>query len=81
MIYSRNPDTSARRALEIAKRWPDLKLRLAQSVETDQPRDISWADAGQLQLQEQTNHWKQALLPAGIGGIDWQSWSEYPRSR
>jgi len=81
MIYTRNPSSSASRALQIAKRWPGLKLRLAQSVETDQPRDISWADTGQRQLQEQTTHWKQALLPAGISGIDWQSWTEYPRSR
>ena len=81
MIYTRNPTSSANRATEIAKKWPGLHLRLAQSVETDQPKDLSWADAGQQKLQEQTTHWKNALLPAGISGIDWQSWSEYPRSR
>lgn len=81
MIYTRNPQSSGNRASEIAKKWPGLHLRLAQSVETDQPRDLSWADAGQPQLQEQTTRWKNALLPAGISGIDWQSWTEYPRSR
>ncbi|SHL05106.1 hypothetical protein [Phytopseudomonas punonensis] len=81
MIYTRNPQSSANRALAIAKQWPALKLRLAQSVEADQPADLSWADASHEQLQQQVVNWQNALRPAGVGGIDWQSWTDYPRSR
>ncbi|MBD9396152.1 hypothetical protein [Pseudomonas sp. PDM11] len=81
MIYTRNPQSSANRALAIAKQWPALKLRLAQSVEVDQPADLSWADASHTQLQQQVVNWQNALRPAGVGGIDWQSWTDYPRSR
>lgn len=81
MIYTRNPQTSSARALEIARAWPGLRLRLAQSVEPDQPADLSWANSSHGQLQTQTREWKHALLPAGISGIDWQSWTDYPRSR
>ncbi len=81
MIYTRNPETAASRIKSIARQWPALHLRLAQSVEADQPADLSWAGAGHGQLRAQTTQWQQALLPAGISGIDWQSWSDYPRSR
>jgi len=81
MIYTRNAETAAARIKDIARRWPALHLRLAQSVEADQPADLSWADAGRGQLRAQTTQWQRALLPAGISGIDWQSWTDYPRSR
>ena len=81
MIYTRSPQSSANRALTIAKQWPALKLRLAQSVEVDQPADLSWADASHKQLQQQVLSWQNVLHPAGLGGIDWQSWTDYPRSR
>ena len=81
MIYTRNPQSSANRALAIARQWPALKLRLAQSVEADQPADLSWADASPTQLQQQVVNWQNALRPAGVGGIDWQSWTDYPRSQ
>ena len=81
MIYTRNAQASANRALAIAKRWPQLQLRLAQSIETDQADDISWVGSSHAQLQQQVLNWQNALRPAGLGGIDWQSWTDYPRSR
>ncbi|NIE75260.1 hypothetical protein F3J45_12510 [Pantoea sp. Ap-967] len=81
MIYTRNAQASSTRAVEIARAWPGLHMRLAQSVEPDQPAALSWADAGSSQLQAQADTWKHTLLPAGISGIDWQSWTDYPRSR
>lgn len=80
MIYTRNPQASTARALAIARAWPGLRLRLAQSVEPGQGAALSWADASPRQLHTQTTEWKRALLPAGISGIDWQSWTDYPRS-
>jgi len=78
MIYTRNPQASTTKALAIAHHWPALHLRLAQSVEPDQPADLSWADANAQQLQAQAARWQQALRPAGLTGIDWQSWTDYP---
>ncbi|MEN0106186.1 MAG: hypothetical protein AAGC84_07135, partial [Pseudomonas sp.] len=81
MIYTRNAQRSTGQAQAIAKQWPGLHLRLAQSVESDQPADLSWADARPEQLQQQSQHWQHTLLPSGVGGIDWQSWTDYPRPR
>lgn len=80
MIYTRNPASSSRKALAIAKRWPQLHWRLAQSVEADQPRDLSWAGATAGQLNRQAANWRSLLSPAGVQGIDWQSWTDYPRT-
>lgn len=81
MIYSRNPQRSAEQAIAIARHWPALHMRLAQSVEADQPADISWADASAAQLHKQVDAWRGVLLPANVSGIDWQSWTDYPRPR
>lgn len=81
MIYTRNPAASAERVLAIARQWPALHLRLAQSVEPGQPQDLSWTGSSHRQLQTQATEWQRALMPAGVGGIDWQSWNDYPRSR
>lgn len=81
MIYTRAADKSTQRALDIAQRWPALKLRLAQSVEIDQSPRISWAGSSAADLRQQTAHWRQALQPAGLSGIDWQSWTDFPRNR
>lgn len=81
MIYTRSADKSTQRALDIARRWPALKMRLAQSVEVDQSPRISWAGSSHGELQQQTRHWQDALRPAGLNGIDWQSWTDFPRSR
>ncbi|MGA4635985.1 hypothetical protein ACPA5B_19115 [Pseudomonas solani] len=81
MIYTRNPQRSAERALAIAQRWPQLRFRLAQSLEPDQPADLSWADASGEQLRTQAGAWRDSLQAQRVGGIDWQSWSYYPRAR
>lgn len=81
MIYTRNPTSSSQRIAAIARQWPALHLRLAQSIEPDQPADLSWADASHDQLQRQASDWREQLAPAHVGGIDWQSWTYYPRAR
>ena len=79
MIYQRNPQTSAARISAIARRWPLLRFRLAQSVEPGLEPGLSWSGASASQLRDQVAVWRRTLLPLGIGGIDWQDWSSFPR--
>ena len=53
MIYTRNPHNSARKAEQIAGRWPGLQFRLAQSTEPQLDATESWAGASTDQLQRQ----------------------------
>lgn len=79
MLYSRNTARVNERTLEIARRWPQLQFRLAQSVEAGLEPGLSWngSSAGALQLQMQ--RWRGALAADGINGIDWQDWAAYPK--
>jgi hypothetical protein len=79
MLYSRNTARVNERTLAIARRWPQLHFRLAQSVEAGLEPGLSWhgSSAGALQLQMQ--RWRGALAADGIGGIDWQDWAAYPK--
>ncbi|MBD2839487.1 TolC family protein [Pseudomonas sp. JM0905a] len=79
MIYTRNPARSAELAESIARRWPALRFRLAQSVEPQLPTEESWAGASRTQLREQLERWRTRLQPAGITGVDWQDWTHFPR--
>ncbi|WP_374439178.1 TolC family protein [Pseudomonas panipatensis] len=79
MIYTRNPQRSAQLAAEIAKRWPDLQFRLAQSAEAQLPSSESWAGASAEQLRGQGTAWRAQLQPLGMTGIDWQAWRDYPK--
>ncbi|MGE8068018.1 hypothetical protein [Pseudomonas sp. NPDC089569] len=79
MIYTRNPKNSARMAQEIARRWPDLQFRLAQSTEPQLDATESWAGASTEQLQHQASVWREQLQPQGIAGIDWQAWRDFPK--
>lgn len=81
MIYQRDAGKSAQRARAIAQRWPRMNLRLAQSIETDQPRELGWSDSSPTHLRQLVDGWQRSLQPAGVQGIDWQSWTDYPRSR
>ena len=78
MIYTRNAVRSAELAADIARRWPGLSFRLAQSVEPQLAADESWSAAPRAQLQAQTERWRQQLQPQAVAGIDWQDWSHYP---
>ncbi|MEE9103183.1 TolC family protein [Pseudomonas nitroreducens] len=78
MIYTRNPERSAELAQSIARRWPELRFRLAQSVEPQLPAEESWAGASSTQLRQQVERWRTRLQSAGVSGIDWQDWSHYP---
>ncbi|WP_207885532.1 TolC family protein [Pseudomonas sp. 30_B] len=78
MIYTRNPERSADLAASIARRWPALRFRLAQSVEPQLSAEESWAGASGVQLQQQVERWRTRLQAAGVSGIDWQDWSHYP---
>lgn len=81
MIYQRNPERSGARAVAIARRWPKLRFRLAQSVEAGLEPGLSWHGSSAGQLQSQVQRWRRQLGPDGIGGIDWQDWAAYPRGR
>ncbi|TAM01856.1 MAG: TolC family protein, partial [Pusillimonas sp.] len=79
MIYVRNPKRSTELAAQIAKRWPKLSFRLAQSVEPQLTPQESWAGASSSQIDGQEDSWRAKLEPLGITGIDWQDWRSYPR--
>jgi hypothetical protein len=79
MIYTRNPQRSAQLAGEIAKRWPGLQFRLAQSTEPQLPSTESWTGASAEQLQRQVAVWRDQLQPQGLAGIDWQAWRDFPK--
>lgn len=81
MIYQRNPERSAARALAISRRWPSLRFRLAQSVEPGLEPGLSWTGAPVGILKVQVQSWRQKLNPEGIGGIDWQDWQSFPKGR
>ncbi|RYJ64265.1 TolC family protein [Pseudomonas songnenensis] len=78
MIYTRDPDRSAELAEGIARRWPGLRFRLAQSVEPQLSAQESWKDATRLQLEKQVANWRHRLQVASVTGIDWQDWSYFP---
>lgn len=79
MIYQRDPRRSAAAATAIAARWPQLRFRLAQSVERKLQDNLSWKGASATQLQTQVAAWQPELSAAGISGVDWQDWQDYPR--
>jgi hypothetical protein len=81
MIYTRNPQRSAARATAIARRWPRLRFRLAQSVEAGLEPGLSWHGSTAGALQVQVQRWRQRLGPDGVGGIDWQDWQAFPSKR
>ena len=81
MIYTRNPQRSTARALAIARRWPKLRLRLAQSVEAGLEPGLSWQGSTARALQVQVQRWREQLGPDGVGGIDWQDWQAFPGKR
>jgi hypothetical protein len=79
MIYTRNPQRSTALAAEIARRWPKLTFRLAQSVEIQLPAQESWAGTPRKEIDEQVVDWHTKLARYGVTGIDWQDWRDYPR--
>lgn len=79
MIYQRDPQRSAAAIKTIAARWPQLRFRLAQSVERKLQGKLSWKGASAAQLQSQVTAWQPELAAAGISGIDWQDWQDYPQ--
>jgi outer membrane protein TolC len=78
MIYTRNPDRSAELAEDIARRWPGLRFRLAQSVEPQLSAQESWKDADRPQLEKQVEIWRHRLQAVSVTGVDWQDWSYFP---
>lgn len=78
MIYTRNPERSAELADGIARRWPGLRFRLAQSVEPQLSAQESWKGASRLQLEKQVMNWRHRLQAVSVTGIDWQDWSYFP---
>ncbi|MFZ6045836.1 TolC family protein [Pseudomonas sp. CR3202] len=79
MIYTRDPARSAELAASIARRWPALRFRLAQSVEPQLSAEESWAGASRAQLREQMERWRTRLQAVGVAGVDWQDWTHFPR--
>jgi len=79
MIYSTNHDRVTELTEAITGQWPDIRFRLAQSVEPELPDTESWAGRSADQLQAKVSRWQDRLSPLNIRGIDWQDWRGYPR--
>ncbi|MDH4607812.1 TolC family protein [Pseudomonas sp. BN102] len=79
MIYTRDPARSAELAESIARRWPALRFRLAQSVEPQLPAAESWAGVSRAGLRQQLERWRTRLQAVGVAGVDWQDWTHFPR--
>lgn len=79
MIYTRSTQRSTSLTNEIAKRWPQLHFRLAQSIETELGTDESWFSASPSQIEHALSEWRTALAQRTIGGIDWQSWEYFQK--
>ena len=79
MLYSRNPERNSQRMQAMAKRWPELHLRLAQSVEPSLAGDESWAGSSRRELRKQHDTWRAALQAQGVKGLDWQAWQYFPQ--
>jgi hypothetical protein len=79
MMYQRNTERVTQRSLAIARRWPQIRFRLAQSVESQLSAEESWHGVSAKKLQRQVVHWQKVLGPAGINGVDWQDWAQYPK--
>lgn len=79
MIYTADTGRSAALAEDIARRWPALRFRLAQSVEPQLPASESLAGRSRGELQEQVRRWQTRLQGTALGGVDWQAWPHYPR--
>lgn len=78
MLYITNADRAAEIIQKVARRWPRLQFRLAQSIEHDQPAWISWHGKSTHELQEMARHWRAKLDTEGVRGVDWQDWRAYP---
>ena len=78
MIYTKNSERSGELAEDIARRWPALTFRLAQSVEPQLNRDETWHGTGMQHLNAQVKQWQMRLATWGVAGVDWQEWNYYP---
>jgi hypothetical protein len=77
MIYTTNADRSTALAIDAARAWPKLHIRLAQSVEPGLAETESWAHRPADSLQQALANWKNKLEPVGLSGIDWQDWNYF----
>jgi hypothetical protein len=78
MIYQRPAELMLARSKAIAQQWPRLRFRVVQSVEPQLSLQESWHGTPAAELQRQVSIWRPALNAAGVNGIDWQDWSNYP---
>lgn len=79
MMYQRNPERVTQRSLAIARRWPQLRFRLAQSVESQLSAEESWHGVPATTLEQQVSQWRRVLSDAGFDGVDWQDWKQFPK--
>lgn len=80
MIYTSNAERSTTRAKHIAKAWPKIHFKLAQSLEPSLPPANSWHGTPPAKLAEMNANWANKLSPAGILGLEWQDWTAHPLS-
>ncbi|XOZ33171.1 hypothetical protein ACMDCT_13270 [Halomonadaceae bacterium KBTZ08] len=80
MIYTSNAERSTTLAKRIARAWPTIQFKLAQSLEPSLPPANSWHGTPPPKLVEMNANWANKLSPAGILGLEWQDWTAHPLS-
>ncbi|QEY60194.1 TolC family protein [Pseudomonas sp. C27(2019)] len=80
MLYSTAEQSVITRTAKMLDAWPELQLYLAQSVETDLPKENSWSGSSPAELTKLTIRLRDHLKPRGLAGVAWQDWAQYPRS-
>lgn len=79
MLYSTAEASVVERMTAILDAWPELDLSLAQSTEANLPRQNSWHGASAEDLAQLGQRLRTRLAPAGLAGLAWQDWADYPK--
>lgn len=79
MIYVSNPKRVAEIASRVARRYPQLRFSVAQSVEPILSSDESHASAGRAKLNTRLERLKKELEPFSITSLLLQSWTDLQR--
>ena len=79
MVYTRNKQNVIDRARSISNMWPNIRFRVAQSVEAEIDPQESLAGSSIQILQTYNKRLRRELAVNNISGVDWQNWASYPK--
>ncbi|WP_157719190.1 TolC family protein [Halopseudomonas salegens] len=77
MLYSTAESSVIERTAAIADAWPELKVSLAQSVESTLPQENSWQGSSHGELEALNARLRRQLGKHDLAGLAWQDWQHY----